>query len=57
MNPSHKVGKQLTQKFAQDPAWSQVFASALFSTVNRGLDEVDDRHERAFLASLLQTLD
>ncbi len=57
MNPTHKVGKQLAKRFEQDPSWSQVFASALFSTVNRGLEEVDDRHERAFLEGLIETLD
>ncbi len=57
MNPGHKIGKKLAQKFQIDPSWSRVFASALFSTVNRGLEEVDDRHERAFLEGLVETLD
>ena len=57
MNPNHKIGKKLTGKFSSDPSWSAVFASALFSTVNRGLEEVDDRHERAFLEGLIETLD
>lgn len=57
MNPGHKIGKKLAQRFQADPTWSRVFASALFSTVNRGLEEVDDRHERAFLEGLVETLD
>lgn len=57
MNPNHKIGKKLAQRFATDPSWSRIFASALFSTVNRGLEEVEDRHERAFLETLVETLD
>ncbi len=57
MNPGHKVGKRLAQRYSSDPSWSRIFASALFSTINRGLEEVEDRHERVFLESLLDTLD
>lgn len=57
MNPGHKVGKKLAQRFSTDPSWSRIFASALFSTINRGLEEVEDRHERVFLESLLDSLD
>lgn len=57
MNPNHKIGKKLAQRFAQDDSWSRIFASALFSTINRGLEEVEDSHERVFLESLIDTLD
>lgn len=57
MNPNHKIGKKIAQKFQDDHSWSHIFASALFSTVNRGLEEVDDRHERAFLEKLIEILD
>ena len=57
MNPGHKIGKKLAQRFSSDPSWSRIFASALFSTINRGLEEVEDRHERTFLEALVETLD
>jgi hypothetical protein len=57
MNPNHKIGKKLAQRYAGDPSWSCIFASALFSTINRGLEEVEDRHERTFLEALVDTLD
>lgn len=57
MNPNHKIGKKLAQRFATDPSWSRIFASSLFSTINRGLQEVEDRHERTFLETLVETLD
>lgn len=57
MNPGHKIGKKLAQRFDDDPSWSRIFASALFSTINRGLEEVEDRHERTFLETLVETLD
>jgi hypothetical protein len=57
MNPNHKVWKKLAKRFSTDPSWSHVFASALFSTINRGLEEVEDKHERAFLESLVEMLD
>jgi hypothetical protein len=57
MNPGHKIGKKLAQRFSDDPTWSRIFASALFSTINRGLEEVEDRHERTFLEALVETLD
>lgn len=57
MNPNHKVGQRLAQRFASDDSWSRIFASALFSTINRGLEEVEDKHERAFLEALVDSLD
>lgn len=56
VNTSHKLAKALLGKFAPDPTWSVVFSCALFSTINRGLDEVEDRHEKEFLSALLDTL-
>ena len=53
VNPEHKLGKALLERFQSDPGWSSVFASALFSTINRGLEAVEDSHERAFLQGLL----
>lgn len=55
MNPKHKVGKRLVKQFSHDPSWSAIFASALFSTINRGLEEVEDHHERAFLEALMES--
>lgn len=57
MNPGHKIGSKLAKRFATDPSWSRIFASALFSTINRGLEEVEDKHERTFLEALVETLD
>lgn len=56
VNPNHKLGKKLTDRFQSDPVWSSLLASALFSTINRGLEEVEDHHEKAFLEGLLDTL-
>lgn len=56
VNPSHKLAKKLTDRFGPDPSWSMVLACALFSTINRGLAEVEDRHEKEFLLALLDTL-
>ena len=47
----------LVKQYQLDPKWAAVLASALFSTINRGLDEVEDRHERMFLEGLLSTLE
>ena len=57
VNPEHKLGKKLIEKFQPDVTWSSVLACALFSTINRGLEEVDDHHERQFLLGLLDSLD
>lgn len=57
VNPEHKLGKKLLKKYQPDPRWAAVFASALFSTVNRGLESVEDHHEKAFLEGLLDTLE
>lgn len=57
INPQHKIGKTLVKKFAEDPSWSGVLACALFSAINRGLEEVQDEHERAFLESLIESLE
>lgn len=57
LNPDHKIGQKLTLRFKDDPSWSLIFASALFSTINRGLEEVDDHHERSFLEALIESLD
>lgn len=56
VNPNHKIGKQLFERYHDDAAWRGVFASALFSTINRGLIEVEDYHEKIFLEGLLDTL-
>lgn len=57
VNPSHKLAKSLLRKFEPDPTWSVLFSCALFSTINRGLEEVEDRHEKEFLSALLDTLE
>lgn len=57
VNPSHKIAARLLKQYQLDPKWAAVLASALFSTINRGLDEVEDRHERMFLEGLLSTLE
>lgn len=56
VNPDHKLGKLLLKKYESDPGWSAVLACALFSTINRGVEEVEDHHEKAFLMGLLDTL-
>ena len=56
INPEHKLGKKLMSKYRSDPAWAAVLASALYSTINRGLEEVEDHHERAFLEGLLDLM-
>lgn len=56
VNPRHKLAKQLLKKFQPDPTWSVLFSCALFSTINRGLEEIEDRHEREFLMGLLDTV-
>jgi hypothetical protein len=56
VNPNHKIGKKLLDRYRTDPIWSALLASALFSTINRGLEEVEDRHEKIFLEGLLDTL-
>jgi hypothetical protein len=57
VNPNHKIGKKLISRYRTDPIWTALLASALFSTINRGLEEVEDRHEKVFLEGLLDTLD
>ena len=56
VNPSHRIGKKLLDRYKSEPVWSALLASALFSTINRGLEEVEDHHEKAFLEGLLDTL-
>ena len=56
VNPGHRIGKKLMSRYQTDPIWSALLASALFSTINRGLEEVEDRHEKIFLEGLLDTL-
>ena len=57
LNPNHKVGKKIIKRYGDEPRWSAVFACALFSTINRGLEEVEDHHERAFLEALVDSLE
>ena len=57
LNPSHKIGAKLLKRYDADSSWSKIFALALFSTINRGLEEVEDRHELAFLEALVDTLE
>jgi hypothetical protein len=57
VNPNHKLGKKLLERFQPDDSWAAILASALFSTINRGLQEVEDHHEKAFLQGLLDTID
>ncbi len=57
LNPGHNLGKTLAKRFSQDPGWSLIFASALYSTINRGLEEVEDHHERVFLENLVECCD
>ena len=57
VNPEHKLARKLLSKYQPDVSWSGILASALFSTINRGLEEVDDDHERQFLQGLLDSLD
>ncbi len=57
INPSHKIGTKLLKRYDADSSWSKIFALALFSTINRGLEEVEDRHELAFLEALVDTLE
>lgn len=57
VNPSHKIAARLLHQYRSDPQWAGVLACALFSTINRGLDEVEDRHERLFLEGLLSTME
>lgn len=57
VNPNHKLGQKLLKKYIPDPSWAAILASALFSTINRGLKEVEDHHEEAFLQGMLDSLE
>ena len=57
VNPEHSLGKKLLKRYTTDPIWSSIFGCALFSTINRGLEEVEDHHEYAFLMGLLDNFE
>lgn len=53
VNRSHRALRRLTARFAEDPAVAGLLASAIFSAVNRALEDVGDEDELRFLEALL----
>ncbi|MBI3925438.1 MAG: hypothetical protein HY319_07865 [Armatimonadetes bacterium] len=55
INPAHGVVKKVLRRFRRDDKLVPVLASSVYTAINRALEEVEDRHELAFLEALLDT--
>lgn len=53
VNRAHRSLRRLTARFAKDPDAAGLLASAIFSAVNRALEDVGDEDEVRFLEALL----
>ncbi len=56
LNPKHRVIRQLLESKDQSRTHLYYLLSAVYSIVNRAVEEIEDTHERDFHAKILETL-
>jgi hypothetical protein len=53
IDPDHAVLRRVLRSFRSDPTLVAVLVSSVYTAINRGLEEIRDGHEMAFLEALL----